>query len=134
MGDSMLFESEYSKIPILFLSQVLGFADSIEYKSLNETEKNLPGIVAAAFTRFFVGLQSKELYEVLVDRDSKILTDSYKVIEQLSKSSDHSVKTLVEDEIFENVRASEGTWHMIESRFGPISKNLYDEWRKSNPR
>jgi hypothetical protein len=127
-------EPEYSKVPDLLLSEVEGFEDSLEYERLNETEQGLPGVVAAAFTLFFVRFQDAEVREGLVDRDATTLADAYRVIEQLARGSDEHVRTLVQDEMFENVRASEATWQRIESQLGQASKTLFMEWRRRNPR
>lgn len=126
-------ECNYPGVPELLLSRVQGFADSLEYERLNETERGLPGVVAAAFTRFFVRFQDAERQEGLGDRDAKTLDDTYRAIEDLVLSPDERVRTLVEDEIFENIRASETTWRAIESRLAPMSRALFGEWRRKNP-
>lgn len=129
-----LIESEYSKVPDVLLSLVQGFADSLEYERLNETERRLPGVIAAAFSRFLVRFQDAEVRDGLADRDARTLADAYGALEVLAGRQDEQVKTLVQDEIFDNIRASDATWRVIESRFGPGSKELFEEWRKKNPR
>lgn len=133
MGSFVLLESDYPRVPDLLLSQVRGFSDSLEYERLNATERGLPGVVAAAFARFFVRFQDAELREGLIDRDARTLASAYGAIEELARSADERVRTLVEDEILENIRASEATWRMIASRFGPKSKTMLEEWRRKNP-
>jgi len=134
MGSFVLVEPDYPKVPDILLSTAQGFADSPEYDGLNDRERQLPGVVAASFTRFFVRFQDAELREGLSDRDAKSLADAYEAIETLSSKRDEQIRTLVQDEIFENIRASEATWRVIEGRFGPQSKTLFEEWRKRNPR
>jgi hypothetical protein len=130
MRSFLFVESEYSRVADLLLSGVPGFQDSLEYERLNETERRLPGVVAAAF---FVRFQDAELSERLVDRDATTLASAYRVIEQLAESSNGHIKDLLQDEIFENIRASEATWGGIESRLGPVSKTLLRDWRTKNP-
>ncbi len=134
MGRHVLVESEYPKVPEVLLSTVENFGDSLEYEQLGEAERQLPGVVAASFTRFFMRLQEAEARDGLSDRNVKILDQSYGAIERLASSRGERVRTLVRDEILENIRGSELAWRLIESRFGPQSKALYEEWRKRNPR
>lgn len=128
MGSFVLVNSLYEGIPEFLLSNVRGFACSVEYERLNETERKLPGIVAAAFTQFFVRFQDAEMKEGLSDREARTLADAYEAIETLSRSPNGRVKTLVEEEILENIRASEGAWSVMRSRFGPAATRLLEEW------
>jgi hypothetical protein len=79
-----------------------------------------------------VRLQDAALSDVVLDQNVKGLADSYRAIEKLAGSLDEHVRVLVQDEIFESVRASERTWYAITSHFGPQSKALFDEWRSKN--
>jgi len=130
MSDFVLIKPEYPKVPDLLLAEIQGFRDSLEYERLNETERRLPGVVGAAFTRFFIRFQDAEIQGSLTERDAKTLDDAYRAIEILSSSREDQVRTLVRDEIFENVRSSESVWRAIERRLGPRSLDLLKQWRK----
>jgi hypothetical protein len=133
MCDFVIRESEYPRVPDFLLAEVDGFANSPEYQALNETERRLPGVVASAFARFLVRLQDPELAESLLDQNAKGLADSYRAIEKFAGSLDEHDRVLLQDEIFESVRASQRTWHAITSHFGPQSKALFEVWRSKNP-
>lgn len=133
MGNFTLAESEYPKVPEILLSMVQGFADSLEYERLSEIERQLPGVFAAQFTRFFVRLQEAELRGDHDERDTETLAGAYRAIEKLASSRDKQLRSLVQDEIFEDIRASEGTWPKIKVRLGWQSRTLFDQWNKSNP-
>ena len=133
MGRFVLIEPEYPRVSEVLLSTVEGFGNSTEYEQLSEAERQLPGVVAASFTRFFMRLQEAEARDGLSDRNARILDQAYRAIERLASSRDEQVRTLVRDEVFENIRGSELTWRLMESRFGPQSEALYEEWRRRNP-
>ena len=115
------------------LSTVEPFAESLEYRQLSEAERRLPGVVAASFTRFLVRLQESEARDGLSSRNATILERAYEAIEKLASSRDEQVRTLVRDEIFENLRGSELTWLLIERRLGSVTKAVFEDWRKENP-
>lgn len=129
MTNFTLLESEYLKIPDILLSMVSGFVESVEYKKLNETERMLPGIVAAAFTSYFVTLLSKDNKEHS-ESNERAISSAFEAIEKLSNSHDGQVKVLIEEEIFENVRASKSVWDQIELRLGTHSQIMFARWNK----
>jgi hypothetical protein len=130
--DFKLLESDYSKIPEFLKQQIGDFETSPEYTRLNETERELPGVVAAAFTQFLVRLQTSALHGAS-DIFSTTLKSAYNVLELLSGSSESRIRTLVRDEIFENILAEEDVWESVEAAFGPKTRALYDDWRRKNP-
>lgn len=127
--DFVLVESTYEKVPELLVESVQGFRDSPEFELLHESERNVPGLVCAAFTHFWARFQMEELKSVLTPRDVKTLDDCYEAIDVLSALDDDRVRTLVEDEVFDNVRGDRELWRAIEARLGPDAGELLAQWK-----
>jgi hypothetical protein len=92
----------------------------------------LPGLVFAAFTRFVSRFQEEEMHRGLTERDAKTLEDVYRVLEQLSSSRDDDVLNLVQTEVFDNLRGSSGLIEGVVARFGPKTRQLFQEWKSKN--
>jgi hypothetical protein len=123
----------YDRVRDILLEEVAGFAASVEYERLEEDNlSNVPGLVAAAFTRFLNRFQQEEIARGLSARDAKALEDAYRAIELLSSSNDESVLNLVQIEIFENIRGSPELFHIFESKLGRLSRERYEDWRARN--
>ena len=117
MPDFIIKERDYDKVPDLLTTEVPGFFESEEYRLLDSEDGKVPGLVAAAFTRYFEALQ-----------EAGALERCYAIIEKLASSSDPEVKNLVVTEIFENLRGSDESLEKIKEQLGPESRRLYQEW------
>jgi hypothetical protein len=121
----------YRRIPDHFIKTVLGCADWPEYELLNEVERHLSGVVAAAFTKFWMRFQIAEK-NGLGGRDRRTLDSCYCAVEYLAVSDDPEAKVLIRDEIFDNIDADaeDEIWRTIEGRLGPCSRACFSEWRR----
>jgi len=132
MAMFVLKRSAYDRARDVLLRGVQGFADSKEFEQLGEALCGSPGLVCAAFTKFFVRFQEEEIRRGLSERDAKTLDDAYRALEELSSSSDDSVLNLVQTEVFENLRGSNSVFDAVEARFGKRTRQLYEEWKSKN--
>ena len=57
MPDFIIKERDYDKVPDLLTTEVPSFSESEEYRLLDAEDRKVPGLVTAAFTRYFEGLQ-----------------------------------------------------------------------------
>lgn len=117
MTDFIIKERDYYKVPDLLTTEVPGLLDSEGYRLLDSDHRKIPGLVTAAFTRYFEGLQ-----------EAGALERCYAVIEKLATSSDPEVQNLVITEIFENLQGSDESLRKIKEQLGPESRRLYQEW------
>jgi hypothetical protein len=117
MTDFVIRERDYDKVPHLLTTEVPGFLDSEEYRLLDSEDRKVPGLVTAAFTRYFEGL-----------READALERCYAVIEKLAVSPDPEVQNLVVTEIFENLQGSDESLGKIREQLGPESRRLYQQW------
>jgi hypothetical protein len=132
-SDHVPIDGEYAAVSRTLLEAVPAFATSAEYGGLNSTERTLPGVVAAAFTRFFVARQERQVAdETGVYSADDSLVDAYYAIEKLANSSDTEVVTLLQHEVFENIDAARAVWRAIESRLGGKSAEVFRKWRRAN--
>ena len=115
--------NEYSAIPVLLTRQVPAFANSLEYALLSETERRLPGVVCAAFTKFLAHIQTKE---PRTPQDDKTLGASYGVIESLASSANTEVVNVLVTEVFENL--DDEVSGLVRTGLGPKARELYDRW------
>ena len=131
----ILVPSEYEKVRGFLLETVPGFTDSIEYDTLNEVERELTGVVCGAFTRFFTRFQEEERREgSLSERDAWTLECAYHAIDLLAQSGDEEVRTVLKDEVFENLDCGRECMALIRSRLEPQSQVLFDAvWNDSEP-
>jgi len=128
--------TDYEGVRGFLLTNVPGFADSIEYDTLNEVETELTGIVCAAFSRFLARFQDAERREgVLSDRDARTLEGAYISLEQLARSPNLDVRTVLKHEVFENLDCDSQCMTLIRSRLGPCARELFDEvWGRPSDR
>ena len=117
MPDFIIKERDYNKVPDLIATAVPSFLESEAYDLLDAEDRKVPGLVTAAFTRYFEGLQEADELE-----------KCYAVIEKLATRSDLEVQNLVVTEIFENLRSSDEGLRKIKEQLGPESRRLYETW------
>ena len=132
MTTFVLKESGCDRARDALLRGVSGFADSKETEQVGEVLARSPGLVFAAFTKFFVRFQEEELRRGLSDRDAETLESAYRVLEELSSIDDDSVVNLLQTEVFENLRGSPVLFEAVGARFGSRTKQLYEEWQSRN--
>ena len=128
MSDLTPTEKEYRSIPQLLMREVRGFAESPEYRSLENHGLELPGVVCGALVRFLTRLQKRAIESTMDKEAAESLVDSYRVVEQLSSSSDPDVVNAVVVEIFENLDCEPRVLEAIKARLGKVSRHLYEEW------
>jgi hypothetical protein len=128
MADFVLVDSDYERIPGLLRESVRGFKDSPEYELLAGSEREVPGLVCAAFTRFLTRFQEEELRTSLSSADARTLDDCYEAIGMLTALPGSRVRTLVEDEIFENVGGDDELWRSIRAHLGSTAIEVLLKW------
>lgn len=133
MVDFTLIEPEYPRVGALIVARIPSLVDTPEYKRLGESPLDLPGLVASALASYLGRLQAEELSAGLDTRAALALEGAYDLIEELSCSRDSEVRALLEDEVFESIRADESTWAAFERRLRPTSARVYADWRIRNP-
>ena len=121
-------QREYSRVPHLLIREVRGFAASPEYKSLENHDLKLPGVVCGAFARFLVRLQQCAIEGTVSEDEAQSLAASYQVVEQLSSSYDPYVVNAVVVEIFENLDCEPHVLEAIKARLEKASRQLYEKW------
>ena len=130
MSNFVLVDSNYDRVPQLICEVVNGFTNSPEYALLAESEREVPGLVCAALTRFLVRFQVEALLGPLSSADSMTLDDCYEAIEMLIALQDARIRTLVEDEIFENIQGDDELWRAIRSQLGTSARELLAKWEE----
>ena len=91
-------------------------------------------MVAAALAAYLGWLLETALADQL-DQDGRgALAATYDLIEELAGSNDTQVLTLVEDEIFENLRVGDEAWREFSHRLGPKARELLTAWSRRNSR
>jgi hypothetical protein len=127
MTDFVLIPSEYDEVPRFLTNEVPSFVESEEYKQLQGQCFDLPGVVFAAFRKYFFRLQASAGAKT----DFKInpeLGACYRAIEKMANSQDHYVMNLVMDEIFQNLDCNKTIGEAIRNQLLPASRALYDKW------
>lgn len=132
MTTFVLKESASDRARDALLRSVLGFSDSKELEQLGEVLSRSPGLVCAAFTKFFLRFQEEELQRGLSDRDAQTLDSAYRALEELSSTDDDSVVNLLQTEVFENLRGSSALFQAVVARLGARTRQLYEEWKSRN--
>ena len=117
MPDFVIKERDYDKVPQLLTTEVPGFLDSEAYRLLDSEDRQVPGLVAAAFTRYLEGLH-----------EAGALERCYAVIEKLATSPDPEIQNLVVTEIFENLQGSDESLGKLKEQLGPESRRLYQKY------
>ena len=130
MVDYILNESEYPNVPHV-LSSIDGFASSSEYELIEDSSADLPGVVAAAFTRYLVRLQ-EEHCSLQTGESNKVLDDCYRVLESLAESDESAIRVMMLDEVFDTINCTDAVWRAIEENLGPSSTALLCQWNARN--
>jgi hypothetical protein len=126
--DFQIVPRDYDKVLEIVLQEVPSFGESLEFAQLSDYEREIPGVVCAAFTKFLQHYQTEATNRALSTRETKILSDCYRLIERFSSSADPEVVNLVVVEIFENLNCERQLLQQIKSKLGPKSKELYERW------
>ena len=112
----------------MLCATVIGFRDSIEYDQVDEDLKNVPGLVCAAFARFLVRCQEAEEREgELTGRDAESIRSAFHAVEHLGSSKDEGIRTLLKEEVFENLVCSTKTREQIRSKLDSRARALFEE-------
>jgi len=125
MPDFILKEREFDRVPDFLATAVPSFVESEQYRLLDPEDQKVPGLVCAAFTRYFEQLQQAEIN---AGDKSDALERCYAFIEDLALSPDPAVKNLVVTEIFENLQGPNQTLKKMKERLGTESRRLYQSW------
>lgn len=128
MSNLIPTQREYSRIPQLLVQKVHGFAESPEYTSLENSDRQLSGVVCGAFAKFLARLQQCALEGFMSKASAKSLAASYHIMEQLATSSDPYVVNAVVVEIFENLDCESPVLEVMKAHLGKVSRQLYDKW------
>ncbi len=123
---------EYNLIPNKIMDRVVGFPESKELALIDNIGKTIPGLVMASFTHYFERIQVEQLSRP-DDEKERILKTCYDLIEEMCSSKDDEVVNSVMTEIFENFRCSDDIMHIIEQKFGPITREIFEEWKGLQP-
>ena len=121
-------DREYNRIIDYLKDEVKGFSNSPELKQLDKTELELPGVVCAAFTKYWIKLEQYSREKDFQENDRTNLKDCYQAIEKMANSEDSEVVNTVVTEIFENIRCDKKLLKKIVNRLGKKSKALYEKW------
>src|SRR2546425_108721 len=95
MSNFIIYPREFDNVPNLLLSEVSGFAQSTELSQLNCEELKIPGVVCAAFAKYFVRRQEAVLNKSADVAALESLASCYAVIEKMACSGDPSVNNLL---------------------------------------
>jgi hypothetical protein len=126
MGDFVMADREYPRLPELLLKEAPGFGDSDEYGRLDPGDSALPSVVAGAFTRYVERLFSDAVAPV----DSRVaqVEEALSAMERLASSPDPEVINTLVVEVFEHLDLPGGALPAFRSRLGPSARAVYDRW------
>lgn len=125
-------ESQLQKIPVLLVSSVSGFADSPEYRGMRNYELDIPGVVCGAFARYFGRINAEQAANQSRSGIGVAIESAHEAIERLALSQETAVRSLVTDEIFENLECEPEVLHQIKAHLKPNALALYRHWEKHN--
>jgi hypothetical protein len=126
MGDFVIADREYPRLPELLLEEAPGFGDSEEYRRLDPGDLALPSIVCGAFTRYVERLQSAAV-DPAHSRDA-LIDETFRAMERLASSPDPEVVNTLVVEVFEHLDLPDVALSKFRSRLGPSARALYDRW------
>jgi hypothetical protein len=121
MSEFIRGESELQKIPSLLMSRVHGFKESPEFREMRDYELDIPGVVCGAFARYLGRIHAEEGAGVAV-------AQAHEAIEMLASSPEPAVRSLVTDEIFENLECEPDVLERIKSHLKPNALTVYRRW------
>jgi len=133
MTDFAFVDRDFKKFPKLLLAEVPDFAAAQEFRELSSDEVSSPGLLTAAFTRYFARLlQEKCSIPRRLTPQVKI-EKGFELIEKLAKSPDPEVENLAVVEVFENLNLSDPELGEFLRGLKPVSKALYERWLPEYP-
>lgn len=128
MSDFILKKRECDLVPNLLLEAIPAFAQSDEFKALDENERKVPGLVCAAFANRLLHLHQALSRSNAGEAQRVELEQCYAAIERMASSPDPAVENLVVVEVFENIPDLEALQNEIKPRLRPKSLELYSRW------
>jgi hypothetical protein len=118
---------DYEALPEYLVREVPGFAESPELE-LVAANRDLPGVVTAAFGRYLERLQAAAIRREADASDEAALDRAYGVVEEMAASPDAEVRNALQVEIFEHMHGNDVVVAVVETRLGPKARSLYRRW------
>ncbi|HEY7561567.1 MAG TPA: hypothetical protein VH650_05275 [Gaiellaceae bacterium] len=127
MADLVPAPGAYDALPEYLLREVPGFAESPEFE-LVAANRDLPGVVTAAFGRYLERLQAMAIRRQADAAEEAALDRAYAVVEEMAASPDADVQNALQVEIFEHMHVNDVVVAVVETRLGPVARSLYRRW------
>jgi hypothetical protein len=125
--DRVRVPGEYEALPEYLLREVPGFAGSPEFE-LIAANRDLPGVVTAAFGRYLERLQAAAIRREADRGQEAALDRAYAVLEEMAASPDAHVQNALQVEIFGHMHGNDVVVAVVETRLGPEARSLYRRW------
>jgi hypothetical protein len=123
MSNFIRHKSTVQHIPSL-LAGVVGFEQSTEYQALRDYELDIAGVVCGAFARYLSRIHST----IGQESNSVAIDSAHDVLERLATCSESAVRSLVTDEIFENLDGEPSELEEIRKHLKPKAGALFSRW------
>lgn len=128
MSEFIRRDSELENIPSLLVSRVSGFRESHEYREMRDYELDIPGVVCGAFARYLSRIHAESAAANNQSAIGTAVASAHEAIETLASSPETAVRSLVTDEIFENLECKLDVLEQMKSHFKPKALALYQRW------
>jgi len=126
MTDFIRKKSMLSEIPDLLSAKVFGFKDSVEYREMADYERDIPGVVAAAFAKYLCRIHRPELSGQIATK--RAVKSCHDMLDNLAASSEAPVRAIVTDEIFENFDCEPAVLEDIKQHLKFHALDAYRQW------
>ena len=114
---------QYDELTSVLFAEVPGFASSPEL-ALVKDHVDLPGVVLAALTRYWLRLEQGGAK----GSEAEALDAIYDVLERMATSDDPEVQNVLQVECFEHLDPSRSVTRQIVEKLGPNARALHATW------
>lgn len=128
MSDFILKEREFDAVPSILLEAVPSFGQSDEFNELDEREREVPGLVCAAFAKRLLQFHQALSRSNGGEGQRIELERCYAAIERMATSPDPAVKNLVVVEVLGNIPDLDVLQNDVKPHLKPKSLDLYNRW------
>jgi hypothetical protein len=123
VSDFEIVDREYPRLPDVLVGEAPAFAESEEFRQLEQPDLTLPSVVAGAFGRYVERLFSQERIVSSAER-----TEAFVAMELLATSPDPEVQNALVVDVFEGFDLQGSSLDAFLAGLGPAARALYDRW------